>query len=435
MIYVAQRTVLGSDANSSRVVLLSRSNMVEKVHLRAWVQDMPTTLASLYCWDVVSYGSAETSRRSLFNVACIDEIPLLLPIAADAFQRPPLVEGPAAYSALALKFPCDEVSVSVLGAIRNLQGEERRLEAVPFEALDGHHIGDINALANAGALVLSTDEFGSVMVSSDASQTKYISVTSHGNPQQVVNLARFCVESKLDLVITLLRRGWGVHTKPTHPYGMGARPERVFIASFQKPASYFTCLVLVEELFARGVTHIPHFEKDLYYQCLLRLRGDKLKAFITSGQFDKAWCKQMLRSPEAEFPLHDAPPLEPDPDDVDDDAEDAEPRPLALLPAMLDRMKWHRVKVQGIKGSVRVFFDNFTGGGITQRSWANCSGAHDHCFQWRQCDDFACRDDLARYMYTWATSHECCEDRASHQSYRPSASDVELIGCVQIAEF
>jgi hypothetical protein len=174
---------------------------------------------------------------------------------------------------------------------------------------------------------------------------------------------------------------------------------------------FFSTLVLLDELADRGVELVPHFEKDMFYQCLLRLRGSALNVFLRCGQPGKAWCKKAIKDADQACLAFNAPPLEPDSASVACELlEDAEPRQQPLLPALVDREEYKRVIVTGDVGSVKVYFDHYSGCN-GQRVYANCKGGvcHDNCFQWRQCTDVGSRDEIARRFFCVGdfTFHVC----------------------------
>ena len=103
--------------------------------------------------------------------------------------------------------------------------------------------------------------------------TKYVNIQNVGKPLQVIKHDSFSPTSKLDLVLALLRHGWVALASP-EPFKPDA--PKHFTSSRTRPTSYFYCLVTHAALFANGVGCIPHDVKDLYYQCLLGLRGSAL---------------------------------------------------------------------------------------------------------------------------------------------------------------
>lgn len=257
---------------------------------------------------------------------------------------------------------------------------------------------DVLALEQAGAVSVRGDGFGAAIVSTAASMTKYISVMSYGQPGLVSQSDLACYGSKLDLIMWLLRAGW-VPTKKPLPHKVRSA-DFGFSMMFSRPTSYFNTLVLLDELADRGVKLVPHFEKDMFYQCLLRLRGSALTYLLRRGQLDKAWCKKAIKDVDQACLAFNAPPLEPDSaSEACELLEDAEPRQQPLLPALVDREEYKRVMVTGDVGSVKVYFDHYSGGN-GQRVYASCKGGvcHDNCFQWRQCTDFGSRDEIARYF-------------------------------------
>ena len=107
-----------------------------------------------------------------------------------------------------------------------------------------------------------------------------------------------------------------------------------------------------------------------------------------------------------------------------------------MMLALADmRPELRRCVVNGPAGSIKVYFDHFTGHSSGQRCWTFCPGNHEHCLQYRQSCDFADRDAVARYFYTWAVRHLDFETRSAHLSWRPSQADLDNAGLLDIQEF
>ena len=435
-VHISRRRVLCSDSALSRVVLVSEADQLDTLHLRVLVDGIADSLRSWHTWKLISHGCAETGRRRpLGNVAAsaADNSSVMLPIAANVLVSP-LATSPSSSSSGALALPMlgDVASVRILESLSILQAEQPESDGVPFNAMIGTHIEEVRALEHVGALSVTEDEFGCSIVATSPSMTKYINVALVGNPTRFMD-GKVCVNSKLDLVIHLLVQGWVPHAKPAiHNVGSG---ENRFVSSFARPLSYFACLYLLDELSVKGVKQLPHFEKDLYYQCVLRLRGAQLTEFRNHGQFDTAWCRRAVRDAELTMQIQDAPAPEEDFDACPDEMDNQFALVPALIPAIHDRVAFRRVLVVGDGGSVRVYVDHFSGGG-SQRTWVNCTSKdHVNCFQWRQCSDFESPLELASYMYAWALSYEGYNCRETHMPYRPGTSVIESMGPLELRDF
>ena len=82
--------------------------------------------------------------------------------------------------------------------------------------------------------------------------------------------------SIFDLLVMLLSSGWSEQlidgkSRCCLPYESGA-PKTVFLNKWAKHISrpYLTCLLRSDEIFAKGVNSIAHFETDVYYRALLQ---------------------------------------------------------------------------------------------------------------------------------------------------------------------
>ena len=128
--------------------------------------------------------------------------------------------------------------------------------------------------------------------------------------------------------------------------------ERVFTLDIRMPTSYFLCLASARKMFEKGVGEIPHRRADLFYRCVLRLEGAKLREFL-DRDFDSSWCRAALQDASPfEVPLEDVAG-----DLAMDDANDLEQEPElpALQPAVADAPAGYtRCIARGRRGDVKV---------------------------------------------------------------------------------
>ena len=134
-----------------------------------------------------------------------------------------------------------------------------------------------------------------------------------------------------------------------------------------------------------------------------------------------------------------APPLEEE--QAPDLEEEPDPGP-PLIPTILDRnyLEWKRciVHTGDLNCIIKVIFYHCSSGSEIQRSYANClnCSAHGDCVRWKSCNLFQHRDDLAAYMYAWATGGQHLESRELHMTYEPpDALVADVAGRMTIVEF
>jgi len=270
------------------------------------------------------------------------------------------------------------------------------------------------------------------MLKTNTSQTRFLSTSLVGKPLLVVRIADgTSFNSKLDVVLSLVRKGWLAADKcKLKPYEKGQ--VRVFILQWKMPMSYFVCLLSEDELFGKGIKQIPHYEKDCYYQCLLRLREQRLREFLERA-VDQKWCLEELRKARQALPLSDIPAEEPG---SDEEVGAVVPLPPLQLPLADRRIQFERCVAVGPAERVKIYFDRCTGGSAGQRCYANCSSKnHSNCFQWRQAEDFSSREEIAAYFYVWSVGHVPFADRFAHMGWRPGDADLQLSAAITVEDF
>ena len=143
-----------------------------------------------------------------------------------------------------------------------------------------------------------------------------------------------------------------------------------------------------------------------------------------------AWYKQALKDNK----LHD---------DLDAQAEQ-EPcadQEIVALPALLPpELVVPQVAAQGFvrctvsegHGSeeLKVYFDNFTGGGCSQRGWVDCR--HHDCRHYRPVSHGQSREDYCARQYVWHRCGEYVTGRKAHLDLDPDEVAVEAMLPVMI---
>jgi len=282
VVHVTRRVPRKVHKRKREVSLLSQKGQQETLHLRVLVQTMHTSLPSLYRWHVEKHGATRTFRQ--LPQAILDQpvVPSLVPpIASEILAQIEDDARPAAPptggGVLVLNPPDEAAAVTLLESLRRIQqGPSDEVDVLSIPVLE---MSQVQALAATGAIVLQESEFGGLTLRVDPTQTMYISMQVVNTPTQVMfSHDRFVVASKLDIVMSLLLKSWTPGVGVPEPYQ--SHSPKTFICDLHKAASYFACLALAADLFGKGIAEIPHNEKDLYYQCLLRLRGSSLEEFL-----------------------------------------------------------------------------------------------------------------------------------------------------------
>ena len=302
-VHVARRALMSHDVPSGRVLLLSESSSQEVLHLRVFMNELGG-LPDLYMWELIRHGIGQAVRQHPQPVLEDSEgvLPMLLPQASSTLAV--RVDHGAANREL-VKHTVDLVAVNVMAEI-DRAAEANGTPHVSFSQLSHCHMDQIIALAQDGALRFWENDFGEIIISKNADGTRYVNTQNVGKPLQVIKHDSFSPTSKLDLVLALLRHGWVALASP-EPFKPDA--PKHFTSSRTRPTSYFYCLVTHAALFANGVGCIPHDARDLYYQCLLGLRGSALREFLerhSTGNADDHWSRQHLKDHGEEAMIVDA---------------------------------------------------------------------------------------------------------------------------------
>lgn len=440
---VSQRTVMGYDVESKRVVLTGATSTVKVLHLRVLVSDMLNSMKALFMWQSVVYGCAHGIRQHQLALGAPSEQPVILPRATDVLQQQLQQGGSVGVTvdrSLAI-VRCMNDAESVTGCLGRLAElkSERHVEWIPYVWLGDINFELVSNLVEVGALAMRESEFFDLELKVVEGNVRHVSVQTNGDPVQLIQVDEYAQESKLDVILALLRRGWA-HVGSVPPPYKRTR-EKHLIQHMRKPSSYYVCLLEADQLFARGVSEVKHDGKDLYYQALLRLDGERLAEFLRKLQagVDSRWCRRALKDKTA-CPIAHAPPSEPGTDEeVEVLVLEDDPRHIPAVPSRLCNLEWKRVKVCNSAGIVvKVFFDHVTQENGRQRCWANCvtCEGHRNCFQWRSCEVFEDRSSLAAYQFTWATTKGHA-NRAAHMGLNvgQDAVDANIRSGLTIKEF
>ena len=428
---VSSRKVMSFDEDSKRVVLISVADSSSTIHLLPLVASMCVASRSLYAWQVLGHGVAESVRRLRDAMPPPMYSSILLPSATMVLALPladaALVSATQSSGIVSTLAVADDVAARCLVEVDRARGER---DATGMDQLQGVMQDDIRSLIQSGALHGSEDDFGVVAVSRNPGGVRFVSLQVVGSPIPFLHVQTHTSGVKLDMVLALVRDGWANATSHKMvAYKRGA--SKLFVNDMRRPASYYVCLLSARTLFNKGVPEIPHDWKDIQYQCVLRLHGVQLRQFLMQG-LDEQWCRVQLKDAERDIFAH---ALELENLVVglgDGNGAIIEQPPPALMPAILDDVEpeWTRFHAIHRGVSVKVIFDHRTGGDMRQRGYANCvCKEHGNCFRWRPCAQFEDRRHYGAYMYAWASSHNLFRQRSGHmsESFEPLARQIQEV--------
>jgi hypothetical protein len=436
---VTRRAFVSHDVASRRVVLVNAAVSHEPLHLRTLAADVSNTLRSLFAWKPVLHGTAHAVRRRAQPLNDVVDMPMIAPKARHVLALPSAPDASVAGGVIASIAISDVEASTVLATI---ESESRNQGSEWVRAGINSPLGDVHAdtlagLGSEGALRFDQSEFGEVLVALNPGGTRHVSVRTCGDPVQAFCRGLSNVDTKLGVVLDLLRRGWVQAGNAPAPFTNGS--QQLFVCSIGRQLSYYLCLRNAAALFAKGVSAIAHDLKDVQYQCLLRLNGDRLQQFLRALEagLDEARCRALLREQggEAIVDVADNLFVEDLPDDPADPGADAPAIGPPLMPSLLDQQDrgWKRaaVDVQDGMGIYKVITDNCTHQSGRQRGYCNCL-VHDSCFRSKFCDEFADRERFVAYLVAWASAGDPRTSAAEHRGLDPEEDVVAAVQAVMV---
>ena len=430
-VHVSRRALLSNRVQSGRVLLLSKAHAHQTLNLRTLVKDA-RHLLDLYVWELVAHGLGQAVRRHPQPVEMLGVEPMVLPCASQALALR-ASDGPGDVMNAMSRFIDDEVAVHVIAEV-DLACANSDSDHARFSDLNCCHIDDVARMADAGALEVWQDEFGDLLVRKAEGGTRYVNVQSAGLPMQIIRVDRCSPNSKLDVVLGLLRLGWTAGAARAN-YQPGGRT--LFVCSWLRPTSYFNCLLNSAELFSKGVPSIPHKAISIHYQCMLRLQGRALAEFLAKFASDEAGdavCRKLLKGPDVLLAVCDRGDVA-EAADCDDDPEELESQPgvlrEGLMPAILggSETDWKRtiVHVSGWDAH-KVLFDHSSHASGRQRGYIECKQrGHKHCLRYTVCDAHASRERCVAWLFAWAVDDAERRSRLEHIGHDPDEAQVLTI--------
>ena len=440
VVHIVRRHQLTHDRQGGQVNLLCTSRQHQSLFLRTIVNMMAQFLPNLFSWRTVAHGAAQGVRVQPQQpaIAPVEFEQMILPSSSSSLVRVSSASDVAMGASPGIDNRiADEVAHHVLAQV-DAARSRRGVQGVSFSDMEGVAWEDVATMVNEGALSLGEDEWGEVIISRREEGIRYLSAQTVGEAIQAMRVD-FCVcSSKLDSVLTLIRQGWrhgGDEAVAFVPDG-----EKCFQCNPLRPASYFTCLVVSGDLFAKGISAIPHDAKDLVYQAMLRFTGEQLTVFLerlARAALDDKWLKQQLKGSTMPAIVDSGDPAE-EPPAVEDDTVPFI-APLILAIADFPAVQWNRAKVKmddGVEHKVIMSHCSEVSG--SQRAYINCKVPHhQNCFLWRACYLHTSREDLCAFLLAWAISGHAYPHRGAHMEC-PAPSDervAEVKGKLSVVDF
>ena len=207
-------------------------------------------------------------------------------------------------------------------------------------------------------------------------------------PQQVVHYETFSTKSNMNMVLVLLKRGWG-HNEFLHEswaYGEA----KLLDSQMDRPGSYFACLLASDMLRGKNVTRIPHSAADKYYQILLRCSAEKISELTGALELASEFFDRLLKGAAlaGESDPGVVPELEGESQALESGGA-APPNDADVVTVGETSFKRRVCDVGAGTPRFRVYFDSGTHQSGRARAWSTCE---EHgCIRYVFCDGFSDR--------------------------------------------
>ena len=439
-VVVSQRVVEAIDVEKQSA-FLSVSETTTELKLHRLVANFADTLPALYTWELASKaGSMQVLRRHWPGPAQNLQPPR--DDALYALPAPPMA-GISEGLKTEVAVQSSQAEITKLMALQVMGEVHRCIDNVEagwanFGDMLGISSEMVTAMIDAGGLEAKESEFGECMVRPCPSGLRWLPVFAAQRPMQVLHVDEFKDESKLDMALALLRRGW----RPAdgeEEWVVGG--PSLFYVDLSRPASYFLCLLSCELLQSRGVSSIRHAAPDAYYQMLLRCKAAAIAEALRHGDWSQAFFQQQLKGLA---PTH-----------VDEGADDmlaladgsvGEQEGAPGLPAPVElaapkEEQWRRCNVAGLgddnfSDGCKVYFDHVHHSGRSRGYVACQHHAAEDCVHYVWCDDFPSRLALCAHLFEWAKLGRRCSSKSEHLLSRPSEAAVSTArGAIFVSDF
>jgi hypothetical protein len=363
--------------------------VIDVMAMAAYIADV---LAGAHRWKAIQ---SEPGMVSLYDdVAALEDLPYAQPI------NQPL--DPASSSSL-VAIPVDPRAQTRVVSQLAFAGAWDARSAVPFDQLEGVKVALVDAMEARGDLRRGRGEFGEDELSLVRSRITWTSREVVSRPVRcAVTLGRRPLMkcTKLDLILRLHKEGWKDAGPKIEPWASGER--MLYAPRLRHPLSYFAALIERWRIIAKGVVHIRHSCKDVYYRALLFAPPEKLLPILD---------RMPPRSPvvpDADFKaiLPDGHGEEdPDGDDIDDMDEppaiEDGPTLHDIAPSLVPSVDmWDRCIVDGGDGTpaAKVYFTGLDDD-LVQRGF--CPSEATNCCKWQVCRASPDRTHFCSAMYAW----------------------------------
>ena len=379
-----------------------------QVDVRALVEDFDMVAKTCFRWSVMGKAATMRARPSPFEVDT-DSYQLVPEVGIEPHEA----SSSSSSSAVVPVAPPGrdaEVAALLHDLVKRQAFSVGGGGPIKVSALLAKHPKDLlPQVLSAGVLVQTVAPSGEDMVHLNMPAVSWSVNIGLAEPVQHIRVAPHMPPlktHKLQLVMQLHMEGWSPKPKLTDDFSLGG--DLVYRSGFQQPASYFAALLQSEAVFGKGVPQIIHGRTDGYYKCLLLLKTGALNPILADiATRDDAWLKQQLK--DSRCPEDGG-------DGQDEDESEADPDlpALADLPASLvggdtlvveqvAQVSFTRVIVDTGVGSeqLKIYFDNFTGGGREQRGFCNCE--KHGCIKYRTVGGES-KERFCAWMYLWHSS-------------------------------
>ena len=231
---------------------------------------------------------------------------------------------------------------------------------------------------------------------------------------------------KVCLMMRLTEGGWVAGT-PKDPFEVESPWE--FIAKLARPAMYFVALILVADIFSKGVQRICHDGSHVYYSVLVHCPADEILAVLHSLEAGPEVAKRRIAEFEAEISDTES-------DGSSDSGRDRRRRSRAAQNAQAElaiaqvvnarvpwwETEWKRTVVTVDGQSARVYFDICCASSGKRRAWCDCTLHGCGCIRYVKENRNCFAVSLLLWMVHGATDPNMT--RATHLKFWPTDAAV-----------
>jgi hypothetical protein len=403
----------------------------------------PEVLKELHCWQPVHADPKLQLRPGVLDKVHQDMSQLALPLQADPGDDQELEPDTqmAEYRQQALELATWMLRVE---AFAHLPDKSKTALDLAMHGPD-HSAEDLQELVSRDIVVEKLDDMGTRTYALCSSAVSWSSQAAIGDLRldtAKASTARWQERTKLEAVVALLLDGWRAHGG-AHLLPLQEDSEKRFLATnIKRSRWYFVALLMLQDIFSKGVAVVHHDMPWAYYQLLcdgteeqvarlleldvhrcslqhfLALLNDRpLPELLGVGGVPAIPQQEEEEESLEEQDFEDGVAAPPEPEDAPLVLEG----PLVIAPHDFEL----DVRRDAESPMCRVRFDNASHANGIQRAYIKCPWGHSRCFKYKQVNLIPNQERMVAWLYTWALMGEHMTKEQHRDVAVPSGSAVE----------